>query len=128
MKSIIGSVVAMVVAINLIPANTIIVAAPAPQVMPIPSPVSTHVRELLLKIAKCESGNNQFDEQGNVIRGKQNRNDIGRFQINLTYHLEEAKALGFDLFTDEGNSAFAFWLYDHEGTQPWNWSKSCWDP
>lgn len=83
--------------------------------------------DVLLKIANCESGNKQFNEDGSVIRGVINKYDVGRFQINLLYHEAKAKELGYDLFTYEGNTNYAIWLYEHQGTKPWNWSRDvCW--
>lgn len=85
------------------------------------------VPEILRKIAHCESGNRQFDDNGNVIRGRENPKDIGTYQINLFYHQEVAEKLGYDLFTEEGNKGYAIWLYNKQGTNPWFWSKKCWN-
>lgn len=60
------------------------------------------------------------------MRGEVNSNDIGLYQINTRYHLKKAKELGYDIFTEEGNTAYAIWLYGKEGTKPWNASKHCW--
>jgi len=84
------------------------------------------VPSILLDIAKCESGDRQFNEDGEVIRGRINPLDIGRFQINLHYHGDRAKELGIDLFTLEGNTEYALMLYKEQGTQPWLWSAHCW--
>lgn len=81
----------------------------------------------LVKIATCESGNKQFNKDGSVIRGKINNNDVGKYQINLTYHEKQASKLGYDLFTEEGNTNYAIWLYEKEGDKPWDWSRSCWE-
>lgn len=93
--------------------------------------VKTETKELqipaiLEKIAYCESGNSQTDASGNILRGSANPLDLGRFQINTRYHLEAAEKLGFDLYTSEGNTQYAIYLYNHEGTDPWNASKACW--
>lgn len=84
------------------------------------------VHSQLLEIARCESENNHFDKDGSVLRGKINNQDVGRFQINLEYHEKDAVKLGYDLFTEEGNTNYAVWLYEKEGSKPWNWSKHCW--
>lgn len=90
------------------------------------------VPAILLRIGGCESGggvNNsprQFNKDGSVVRGKVNRLDIGAYQINLYWNGAKAKELGYDLFTEEGNTKMALWLYGHQGTQPWSWSKPCW--
>ena len=83
--------------------------------------------KVLLKISSCESSNRQFDEQGNVLRGKVNPRDIGRFQINLDYHAKNAKTMDVDLMTENGNRDYAYWLYKTQGTKPWRLSKKCWD-
>jgi hypothetical protein len=57
----------------------------------------------LRKICECESGLRQFDESGNVLRGRINPQDVGICQINLTYHEAAADQLGFDLLTEAGN-------------------------
>lgn len=81
---------------------------------------------VLLKIAYCESGNRQFKASGEMVVGDQNPDDWGRFQINRKAHQAEADKLGYDLRTWEGNTAFALWLYEREGTWPWRYSASCW--
>jgi len=47
-------------------------------------------------------------------------------QINELYHADEAKALGYDIYTIQGNVAFARYLYDKQGTKPWMSSSACW--
>jgi len=80
----------------------------------------------MTRIAGCESGFRQFDNQGNVLRGVVNPLDVGIFQINEYYHLTTAQEYGINIYTSEGNIDFAKMLYDSQGTTPWNWSKSCW--
>lgn len=89
-------------------------------------PVMPSIPDQLQRIGWCESGNRQFNDDGTVLRGEINPQDVGKYQINLFYHKAEAQALGFDLFTEEGNEAFALILYAREGSAPWEWSKSCW--
>ena len=81
---------------------------------------------ILVDIARCESNFHQFDTEGNIIRGVVNSGDIGVMQINEKYHLETAKKLGMDLYTVPGNVAYAKYLYEHQGTAPWNSSAKCW--
>ena len=81
---------------------------------------------LLAEIAKCESSFRQFDKNGDVLRGKVNRSDIGLMQVNEYYHGAPAKKLGFDIYTVDGNLAYAKWLYNREGGQPWKSSSPCW--
>lgn len=61
------------------------------------------------------------------MRGKQNPHDVGKYQINETYHLAEAQKMGMNIYTLEGNTDFALYLYNKNGTKDWNWSKSCWN-
>lgn len=84
------------------------------------------IPQVLLDIAWCESKNRQFNDDGSVHMGEINPLDTGRFQINQKYWLEKSKELGFDIFTLEGNTKMALYIYEHYGTTPWNWSKSCW--
>lgn len=88
------------------------------------------IPNILEKIAYCESGNRQYEKNTElplrVLRGKKNQLDVGRFQINEFYHSETAKKLGIDIYTWEGNTQYALYLYGKYGTQPWNWSKPCW--
>ncbi len=81
---------------------------------------------ILVEIARCESRFRQFDEDGEVLRGKVIKEDVGVMQINEYYHLERSKKLGYDIHTLDGNMAYAKWLYQKEGTRPWNSSVKCW--
>ncbi len=47
-------------------------------------------------------------------------------QINTYYHRDAAEKLGMDLYSLHGNLAYAQYLYEKEGTVPWNSSKPCW--
>ncbi len=81
---------------------------------------------LLAEIARCESSFRQYSEDGKVLRGRVNGSDIGLMQVNEYYHGEPAKKLGFDIYTVDGNLAYAKWLYTREGGQPWKASSPCW--
>lgn len=81
---------------------------------------------ILAEVARCESHFRQFDENGQVLRGKVNAQDVGVMQINEHYHLKTAQQLGLDIHTLEGNMAYAKYLYDTQGTRPWNYSSACW--
>ncbi len=82
---------------------------------------------ILKKIAYCESQNRQFTQEGEVLRGRINPQDIGVMQINEKYHLGTAKKLGFDIYTLEGNIDYAKYLYETQGVKPWVHSSKCWD-
>lgn len=81
---------------------------------------------LLVEIARCESTFRQFDENGNIIRGRVNKQDVGVMQINEKYHADEAVKLGYNIYTTEGNVAFGKYLFEKSGAQPWSSSSPCW--
>ena len=80
---------------------------------------------IMRKIAVCESNDRHFDEGGKVVIGKYDIHDIGRYQINLRYWEDKAKKLGYDLYSEDGNEAFAMYLYGKYGTEPWSRSRWC---
>ena len=81
---------------------------------------------IMVEIAKCESHFTQFDKDGSIHRGVINNADVGAFQINEYYHLKESKNLKLDIYTVEGNLAYARHLFKKEGTEPWSASSPCW--
>ena len=81
---------------------------------------------ILAEVARCESEYRQFDKNGQVLRGVVNSQDVGVMQINEKYHLSTAQKLGLNLYTLEGNMAYARYLYETQGTRPWNYSSACW--
>lgn len=81
---------------------------------------------ILAEIAFCESNYRQFGTNGEVLRGIENPQDVGVLQINEIYHLETAQKLGLNLYTLEGNMSYGRYLYEKEGTRPWNNSSVCW--
>lgn len=97
-----------------------------------PITVEAYVREyfketpILAEIAKCESTFRQFDKAGNPLKGVTNSGDIGVMQINKYYHEEDATKLGIDIYTLDGNLAFAKKLYEKYGSDPWASSSKCW--
>jgi hypothetical protein len=81
---------------------------------------------ILVDIARCESTYRQFDQTGNILRGKVNQGDVGVMQINEKYHADDATKLGINIYTVEGNVAFGRYLYNKYGSQPWSSSSPCW--
>ena len=94
--------------------------------------------KIMDKIADCESGTRL--KNGRAVKGTatQFRNgqvlvtpnsngtvDVGMYAIN-TVHFKEATAQGLNISVQSDNKAFAYWLYDNYGTEPWYSSKSCW--
>ena len=89
---------------------------------------SGHDAEVMKAVADCESTDTHIGSHGRVYRGEKNRHDVGAFQINEDYHAVEAARLGYDIYSLEGNVAYARRLYKAEGTKPWNSSAPCWRP
>ena len=81
---------------------------------------------IMIQIAKCESTFRQLDKDGDIRRGRVNNNDVGVMQINEIYHLDQSIEKNYDIYTLEGNAAYARDLYERQGTKPWNSSKACW--
>jgi hypothetical protein len=82
---------------------------------------------VMIEIARCESKFRQFADSGNVLRGGVGGQMVGVFQFFDRYHTSPAYELGFDIETLEGNLAYARYVYDRQGTAPWNAARDCWD-
>lgn len=82
---------------------------------------------IMIKIASCESSLEHLKEDGTVITGHVDKDDTGLFQINLRFHQETAESMGLNVFEVNDNIAYASYLYETQGTKPWNASKSCWN-
>jgi len=104
----------------------------APQSMPQAQTVKEYVQNyfvdepVMVEIARCESTFKQYDKDGSVHRGVVNNQDVGVMQINEHYHKDTADQLGLDIYTIQGNVAYAQYLYEKEGTAPWSSSQPCW--
>ncbi len=81
---------------------------------------------MLVKICKAESGGKQFKTNGDVMRGIVNPSDIGYCQINEYINNDEARRLGYDIYTEQGNKDYAVYLFMTRGTEPWNSSRNVW--
>ncbi len=81
---------------------------------------------IMIQIAKCESTFRQLDKDGDIHRGLVNDADVGVMQINERYHLDQSVKKDYNIYTIEGNTAYARDLYERQGTQPWASSKACW--
>lgn len=79
----------------------------------------------MIAIARCESEFRQYDRTGTVLKNPTS-SAKGVFQIMESLHTNTAARLGYDILTVEGNLAYAKYLYDTEGTRPWNASAGCW--
>ena len=81
---------------------------------------------IMAEIASCESRFRHFNSRGDILRGEENPYDVGVMQINEHFHLDTAKALSHNLYSLDGNLAYARYLYEKEGTTPWKASILCW--
>jgi hypothetical protein len=106
-------------------ANAQALAQPMPQAQT----VEQYVREyfddepVMIEIARCESQFRQFDKDGKILKNP-NSSAVGVFQIMSSIHADNG--LGLQIDTLQGNAAYAKYLYDKQGTAPWNDSKACW--
>jgi len=81
---------------------------------------------VLLEVAQCESGQQQFYPNGKLVRDSVTGKHIGFFQIGLQ-HEKEATSMGYNIRTEEGNISYALFMYETQGLQPWLASyKDCW--
>ncbi|TSC85612.1 MAG: hypothetical protein G01um10148_998 [Parcubacteria group bacterium Gr01-1014_8] len=85
---------------------------------------------LMISIAQCESEMRQYGPPGKgangALHGGAGGAMVGVFQIHEGVHRAAAKAKGMDIDTLEGNIAYARYLFQTEGTNPWLSSASCW--
>jgi hypothetical protein len=104
-------------------------AQPAEQIISVQQYVKNYFSKtpILARIAKCESQYRQYTTNGDLLRGREVREDVGVMQINETYHKAVSAKLGYNIYSMEGNLAYGKYLYDHQGTAPWSASAPCWD-
>jgi len=81
---------------------------------------------VLVQVARCESHFRHTLSDGSILKGRVDPADTGVMQINKRYHSETAHQLGLDLDNIYDNMAYARYLYDNQGTQPWSASSACW--
>ena len=81
---------------------------------------------VMINIAECESKFTQFGKGGTALHGGMGGKMIGIFQIYSDIHADYAAGRGMDIYTTEGNLAYARHLYEREGTKPWLSSFPCW--
>lgn len=86
----------------------------------------TELPPILQRICKAESGNRQFNIKGDVLRNSKTPSDIGFCQIHETIWNDQARKMGLDIYTEEGNKQMAVWIFENYGTEPWNASKANW--
>lgn len=77
----------------------------------------------MITIAQCESGFRQFGLDGLPLRGGTGKKYIGIFQVAEDIHAAKAKnELAYDIYTIDGNIAYARYMYFASGSRPW---KGC---
>jgi len=81
---------------------------------------------ILADIAWCESSMRHTRKDGTILRGEVDSDDIGVMQINTRYHLIDSEELGLDIYSLNGNLAYAKYLYEKQGVKPWKASSPCW--
>jgi hypothetical protein len=81
---------------------------------------------VMIQVARCESTFRHGLSDGSVLKGRVDSADTGVMQINKRYHSATAVKLGLDLENIHDNLAYARYLYEKQGTKPWNASRPCW--
>lgn len=91
--------------------------------------VRTYFQDIpvMIEIARCESTFRHELADGSVLQGRVDPADTGVMQINKRFHQGTASAMNLDLEDIYHNMAYARYLYQTQGTQPWSASASCWD-
>ncbi|HEV8666825.1 MAG TPA: hypothetical protein VN665_03190 [Candidatus Paceibacterota bacterium] len=102
-------------------------AQPMPQAQSVQEYVKEYFADepVMYAIAGCESNYRQYDADGSILRNP-GSSALGIFQIMQSAHDKSAASLGIDIYTMQGNAAYAQYLYSQDGTAPWNSSKACW--
>jgi hypothetical protein len=85
-----------------------------------------HDAPTMVYVAECESRFRQFTDSGNVLYGGYQNAMVGIFQVYERVHGGDAKRLGYNLETVDGNISYARHLYNRSGTDPWISSFGCW--
>jgi hypothetical protein len=82
---------------------------------------------ILDKIATCESKGKQFLANGVLVKHVNTNGtiDIGKYEINTVWEAKSV-ALGYNIYTEEGNHDMALWLFKNQGSEPWASSRFCW--
>lgn len=81
---------------------------------------------IMIQVARCESTFRHHLADGSVLQGFVDNDDTGVMQINKRFHLKTATEMGFDIEDIYDNMAYARYLYERQGVQPWNASRPCW--
>lgn len=67
-----------------------------------------------------------YEKDGETVRyGRITPGDTGMCQINVPIHKANIKEMGLNVHTPYGNIAYANYLYEKHGEQPWQASGQC---
>lgn len=90
--------------------------------------VRSYFRDIpvMIEIARCESTFRHELSDGSILQGRVDPADTGVMQINKRYHQAAATAMELNLNDIYHNMAYARYLYETQGTQPWSASMPCW--
>ena len=90
----------------------------------------SHIETILKTIAECESGNRQFNKDGEPLWNSQGSSAVGVLQIMYSIHGEDARARNLDIINSyEDNWEYGRILFKQHGTKPWEAdpkSYNCW--
>ncbi len=91
--------------------------------------VRSYFRDIpvMVQVARCESGFRHTLADGSILKGRVDSADTGVMQINRRYHEKKATTMNLDLNDIYHNMAYARYLYETQGTQPWSASAPCWN-
>ena len=81
---------------------------------------------VMIEVARCESTFRHELADGSILQGRVDPADTGVMQINKRYHETTAIAMELNLDDLYDNMAYARYLYEKQGTQPWSASMPCW--
>lgn len=101
----------------------------SPEVLDTERIVRSYFRDIpiMAEIARCESTFRHTLPDGTVLTGRVDSDDTGVMQINRRYHGKRAAELKLDLNDIYHNMAYARYLYETQGVQPWSASAPCWN-
>ena len=90
--------------------------------------VRSYFRDIpvMIEIARCESTFRHTLADGSVLQGRVDPDDTGVMQINKFFHEKTALSMQLDVDDIYHNMAYARYLYETQGTQPWSASMPCW--
>ena len=81
---------------------------------------------VMIEVARCESTFRHTLADGSILQGRVDPADTGVMQINKRYHESTAVAMELNLDDIYDNMAYARYLYESQGVQPWSASMPCW--